>query len=139
MWFPAGDARPGARSRFVMAMAAATFLGLTATACGEPAADRVPGPDMTVRFDFDPAAVIVVSANGTDIEDVELEPGQVIEIINEAGLGIRFAGDGFDTGEMRDDESTVIAFTDAGDVELVQTVGGEATIRIAVAASQASG
>ena len=139
MWSDPAERKPGHRSRLVTAMIVATLIGLMTTGCGEPADDRIPGPNMSVSFGLDPGAAIVVGANDIDLDDVELQAGQTLEITNETGHRIRFAGSGFDTGEMLDGESTVIAFTEVADVDLVQRLGGDHTIHVTVVAVEPEG
>jgi hypothetical protein len=113
-------------------------IGLAAVACGEPAADREPGPDFLEEHR--PELVEQVTFDGTafDPAEVALEAGQGIELENAGGEDVRITGslDGdpiYDTGNMQPDEMTVIVFDDPGmHVLLAEGVDG-AELRVEVA------
>lgn len=92
---------------------------VSVSACGEPREDRIPGPDLLDEVETVVRATVDIDDDGFAVEQLEVEPGQAIELVNTTGESVRVHGstDGdivYDTGGLFPDESTLIVLEEPG-------------------------
>lgn len=108
------------------------MVAVLASACGDPDPDRVPGPNLLEDAAPETVAEIDVSSAGFDPDEVTVDAGQAIELTNTGDEDVRAVGRlgserRFDTGTLRSDDTTTIAFEQAGDYRFTLDVAGETT------------
>ena len=105
------------------------------TACGEPDADRIPGPRLLEEGEFEIVASVALNESGFDTDSIEIEPGEVIAIDIDGEEPDRIRGyidDEItsDTGELLPDETTLIRLSTPGEVTYESESGGVLVVTV---------
>jgi len=100
-------------------LAVAAVAAIAISACGEPRDDRIPGPDLLAEVETEVVATVDIDDDGFAVGQLEVEPGQAIELVNTTGESVRVRGStggdlAYDTGGLLPDESTLIVLEDPG-------------------------
>jgi plastocyanin len=92
-------------------------LALVAAACGEPAADREPGPRLLTDTTIDVVGTVSVDDAGFDPDELTVVAGQAVELVNEGSGPHGFdGGEDFDTGLLEPGERTTLVLSEAGEL-----------------------
>jgi plastocyanin len=96
----------------LVALAAAALV-----ACGDPDPSP-PTPDDLADIDLSPDHVITVDERGFDPADLEVEAGEVIQLVNQGDEPHSFTADDqeFDTGRMLPGEDTTLVLTEPDEI-----------------------
>jgi plastocyanin len=94
-------------------------LVLLAAACGEPRADRDPGPRVFDDVAPEVVATVELTEDGFEPEEVELDAGQAIELTNASDGEARAVArqddlPDYDTGVMHAGDTVTLAFPSEG-------------------------
>lgn len=104
------------RLRRVAVLTAAGLLVAAASACVDPEPSS-PTPQDIADIDVSPDHTISVDADGFDPVHLEIEPGEVVLLVNEGDEQHSFTADErFDTGRMEPGEDTTLVLTEPGEI-----------------------
>lgn len=83
--------------------------------CGETDENTIPGPNMLDEVETEVVATVSIDDDGFSEDVLDVEPGEAIEFSNAGSEAVRVTGSRedeqiYDTGEIRPDERTIIAF-----------------------------
>lgn len=100
---------------FIVALATAT-LG----SCGEPADDRIPGPDLLDDPSLEIVETITVTSDGFDPDQVSIVAGEGLELVNDGDQPHGFdGGEDFGTGLLEPGERSTLVLREAGEFPYV--------------------
>jgi hypothetical protein len=101
------------RRRLLLVGATASLL---LAGCGDPPADRIPGPDLVDEPTFEVVDTIAVDDDGFSPDEVTITAGDGLELVNEGDEPLAFdGGDEFDTGLLLPGERSTLVLTEAGE------------------------
>lgn len=93
---------------------------LFAAACGEPADDRIPGPDQLAETPFEIVGSISVDERGFTPSEITITAGEGIELVNEGVDPHGFdGGEEFGTGLLEPGERSTLVLVEPGDYTYV--------------------
>lgn len=95
-------------------------VAFVATACGEPAADRFPGPDQLDETGFEVVETITVDDTGFSPDEVTIVAGDGLELVNDGHGPHGFdGGEEFSTGLLEPRELSTLVLAVSGDYPYV--------------------
>lgn len=119
-------------SRTSAVLASAVALTALLGGCVEPRPSS-PTPDDLRAIDLSPDHTITVDADGFSPSSLEIDPGEVVLLVNEGtGLHSFTAPEHFDTGRLEPGEDTTLLLTDPAEItyrDLESDHEGTLTIR----------
>lgn len=104
-----------------------------AAACGDPPADRLPGPDLLDDPGFEIVETITVDDRGFAPDEVTIVAGEGVELVNGGDGPHGFDGGAeFGTGLLEPGERSTLVLTEAGDYPFVDSADPAREGRIVV-------
>jgi plastocyanin len=96
------------------------LLGACGVACGEPADDRIPGPDLLAETSVEIVETVEVGERGFAPDEITVVAGDGIELINTGTEAHGFdGGDAFGTGLLEPGEKSTLVLVESGEYEYV--------------------
>ena len=106
--------------------------GLLLAGCGDPKPSSPTAHDLA-EIDLSPDHTITVDEDGFEPDALEVEPGDVVLLVNEGtGLHSFTADERFDTGRLHPGDETTLVLTEPGEIPYrdLEAPDHEATITI---------
>jgi plastocyanin len=113
-------------------------VALLLAACGDPDPSSPTAQDLA-DIDLSPDHTITVDERGFHPDELEVEAGEVVLLVNEGtGLHTFTAEERFDTGRMEPGDDTTLVLTEPGDIPYrdLEQPDHEATLTIVEAAPE---